>query len=123
MKFFRCETCGNLVALIEESGVPMVCCGNKMTELIPGTTDGAAEKHLPVFRTDGTGVTVEVGSTAHPMTEVHFIEWIALETANGLQLKKLTPEEKPYAEFSLTVGESVKAVYAYCNIHGLWKTE
>ncbi len=123
MKFFVCETCGNMVEMIKESGVPMMCCGKNMTELVPGTSDGAVEKHVPVFKVEGNKVTVNVGSVGHPMVEAHFIEWIAIETVKGAQRKVLKPEEKPCAEFTLTDDDSVVAVYAYCNLHGLWKAE
>ena len=121
MKFFVCEKCGNFVGMIKESGVPMMFCGQKMTELIPGTSDGAAEKHVPVYTVEGNKVSVAVGSVEHPMADVHYIEWIALETVKGAQRKVLHPGEAPVAEFALTEDDSVVAVYAYCNLHGLWK--
>lgn len=121
MKFYVCETCGNFVGMVKESGVPMSCCGKKMTELVPGTSDGAVEKHVPVYTVDGNKVTVTVGSVEHPMADVHYIEWIALETAKGAQRKVLNPGDAPKAEFLLTEDDSVVAVYAYCNLHGLWK--
>ena len=123
MKFYVCSVCGNLVGMVKESGAPMTCCGQKMTELVPGTSDGAVEKHVPVFTVDGNKVTVTVGSVEHPMAPEHFIEWIALETAKGAQRKVLEPGSKPSAEFLLTDDDSVVAVYAYCNLHGLWKAE
>ncbi len=123
MKFFVCKICGNFVGMIKESGAPMTCCGQKMTELVPGTSDGAVEKHVPVFTVEGNKVTVTVGSVEHPMAPEHFIEWIALETAKGAQRKVLEPGAKPCAEFMLTDDDSVVAVYAYCNLHGLWKSE
>ncbi|MCR5665376.1 MAG: desulfoferrodoxin [Eubacterium sp.] len=123
MKFFVCEHCGNFVGMIKDAGVPMMCCGQKMTELIPGTSDGAAEKHVPEFKVDGNKVTVNVGSVDHPMTEEHFIEWIALETKKGAQRKVLSPSDKPCVEFALTDDDAVVAVYAYCNLHGLWKAQ
>lgn len=123
MRFFVCEHCGNQIEMIKDNGVPVMCCGQKMTELIPGTSDGAAEKHVPVFTVDGNKVLVSIGSVEHPMVEAHFIEWIAVETVKGTQRKYLKPEEKPVAEFELTAEDSVVAVYAYCNLHGLWKAE
>ncbi|MCI5621179.1 MAG: desulfoferrodoxin [Lachnospiraceae bacterium] len=123
MRFFVCEHCGNQIEMIKDNGVPVMCCGQKMTELIPGTSDGAAEKHVPVFTVDGNKVLVSIGSVEHPMVEAHFIEWIAVETVKGTQRKYLKPEEKPVAEFELTADDSVVAVYAYCNLHGLWKAE
>lgn len=121
MRFFVCEHCGNIVEMVKDKGVPVMCCGQKMTELIPGTSDGAAEKHVPVVKVDGNRVSVIVGEVEHPMVDVHYIEWIAIETSKGVQRKKLKPEQAPKAEFMLTDDESVEAVYAYCNLHGLWK--
>ena len=123
MKVFICEHCGNIVEKIRDRGVPVMCCGQPMTELVPGTTDVAAEKHVPAVTVDGNKVSVAVGSVEHPMLEEHYIEWIAVETANGVQRKALKPGEKPAAEFVLADGESVTAVYEYCNLHGLWKAE
>lgn len=121
MKFYICEHCGNLVTMVKSSGVPLVCCGERMKELIPGTVDASKEKHVPVYSVDGTAVAVNVGSAAHPMQDVHYIEWIAVETERGIQLKRLKPNEAPAAVFALADGEEVQAVYAYCNLHGLWK--
>lgn len=123
MKFYVCSVCGNFVSMIKESGAPMTCCGQKMKELVPGTSDGAAEKHVPVFKVEGNKVAVTVGSVEHPMAPEHYIEWIAIETAQGAQRKVLNPGDKPCAEFLLTDGDSVVGVYAYCNLHGLWKSE
>lgn len=121
-KFFVCKHCGNLVGMIHSSGAPMTCCGDVMTELIPNTTDAANEKHVPVVTITGDVVIAEVGSVAHPMVPEHFIEWIYVETKNGGQMKRLTPEDKPKAEFTLN-NDEVIAVYEYCNLHGLWKTD
>lgn len=122
MKFFVCEHCGNLVGVINDAGVPMVCCGQKMTQLIPGTVEASVEKHLPVVTVDGNTVKVEIGSVAHPMAEEHSILWVYLQTDKGGQRKNLKVGEAPAAEFSL-LDEKPVAVYAYCNLHGLWKTE
>ncbi len=107
--------------MIKETGVPMMCCGQKMTQLVAGTSDGAVEKHLPVYTVGDRIVSVTVGSVEHPMTEAHLIEWIAVETAQGTQIKTLRPGDAPKAEFALTEGDTLIAVYAYCNLHGLWK--
>lgn len=123
MKFYKCDVCGNFVEMVKESGVPMMCCGQKMTELIPGTSDGAVEKHVPVYNIEGDKVVVNVGSVDHPMLDAHYIEWIAIETDKSAYRKMLKPNEAPKAEFSLTAGETVVGVYAYCNLHGLWKAE
>ena len=119
--FYRCNHCGNIVAFVKASGVPVVCCGEKMTEIIPGTVDASREKHIPVWSVDGNIVHVSVGSVEHPMLPEHFIEWISIETKQGNQRKELRPGEKPEACFALCEGDEVEAVYAYCNLHGLWK--
>ena len=121
MRFFVCEHCGNLITFLRNAGVPVVCCGQKMTELIPGTVDAATEKHIPVVETSGKTVTVRVGSVPHPMMEKHFIQWVALETNLGSQIRYLKPETEPVATFALSEGEEVVNVYEYCNLHGLWK--
>lgn len=121
MKFYVCEHCGNLVTFLHAAGVPVMCCGQKMTELVPGTVDAAVEKHVPVVDVKGNVVSVKVGSVEHPMLPEHSIQWIALETNQGSQIKYLKPGEKPEAVFALAEGESVVAVYEYCNLHGLWK--
>lgn len=91
-----------------------------MAELKPGTTDASAEKHVPVLSADKNTVKVTVGSVAHPMEEKHFIEWIALETSQGVQIKYLKPEQAPQALFVLADGETAVKAYAWCNLHGLW---
>ncbi len=121
MKFLICDHCGNIVAYVKDQGVPVMCCGQKMRELTPNTTDAAVEKHVPVISVDGQKVTVTVSTTTHPMAEEHFIEWIALETRQGNQRKPLKPGEAPAATFMLCEGDEVVAAYAYCNLHGLWK--
>ena len=120
MKFFKCEHCGNIIRFVKESGVPVMCCGEKMTELIPGITDGAAEKHVPVVKQTGDTVMVEVGAVEHPMVEAHYIQWITIETTKGCQMIHLEYTDKPHAEFRLAEGEHFVAAYEYCNLHGLW---
>lgn len=120
-KFYICEVCGNIIEMVNDSGVPVVCCGQKMKELVPNTTDGAAEKHVPVYEVKDNKVEVCVGSASHPMTEEHSIEWVALWTEQGIQRKNLKPDKEPKTCFTICNGDRVKAVYAYCNLHGLWK--
>ncbi len=120
IKFYRCNHCGNIIAMVHSSGVPVVCCGEPMQELKANTSDGAAEKHVPVISVNGNIVTVKVGSAPHPMTDAHYIQWICLETKQGRQRKSLSPSDEPVAKFALTEGDSVVAAYAYCNLHGLW---
>ena len=122
MKFLRCKVCGKIVAMVNDcSSCPTKCCGEAMEEIIPNTSDGAAEKHVPVIKVEGERVVVEVGSVAHPMLDVHYIEWIALQTDKGNQRKQLKPGDAPRAEFALLPGEKVIAAYAYCNLHSLFK--
>ena len=121
MKFYRCEHCGNIITFVHSAGVPVMCCGQKMTELVPGTTDGAVEKHVPVVEVQGSTVQVKVGSVEHPMLPEHFIQFIAIETKHGSQIKYLQPGEKPQASFVLADGDQLVAAYEYCNLHGLWK--
>lgn len=120
MKFYKCEHCGNIIAMVKDAGVPVVCCGQKMAELIPNTEDAAQEKHVPVYEKKSNILEVTVGSVEHPMAEEHFIEWIALQTDKGNQRKVLKPGDAPKADFALLDGEEVQAIYAYCNLHGLW---
>ena len=121
MKFYRCDHCGNIVTFVHSAGVPVMCCGQEMTELVPGTTDGAVEKHVPVVNVEGNQVRVQVGSVEHPMLEDHYIQFIANETQQGSQIKYLKPGEKPQAVFALAEGDQLVAAYEYCNLHGLWK--
>ena len=120
-KFLKCNVCGNLVEQINATAVPIMCCGQPMMELKAGTTDGAAEKHVPVYEVNGNVVTVKVGSVEHPMTPEHYIQWIDIQTTGGIQRVNLTPSDKPEATFTINEGEEVVAVYEYCNLHGLWK--
>ncbi len=119
-KIFRCNHCGNIITHLTNSGVPVVCCGEKMVELVPNTTDAATEKHVPDVKVDGKKVIVTVGSVEHPMIEEHFIEWILVETKEGVQVKWLKAGQKPTHEFVLSEGDELVAVYEYCNLHGLW---
>lgn len=123
MKFYRCELCGNLVEKIKDSGMPMTCCGQEMKELIPCSSDGALEAHVPVCSVNGNKVKVHVGEKEHPMLEEHYIEWIVIETDRGVYRICLKPGCEPRAKFLLADGECVRKVYAYCNIHGLWMAE
>jgi superoxide reductase len=123
MKFYRCKTCGNIITKLNDSGVPVVCCGETMEELVPAAVDAALEKHVPSVTVDGNVVKVQVGEVEHPMVEEHFIQFIVLETNSGSMIKKLSPDDKPVAEFVLPSGDKAVAVYEYCNLHGLWVKE
>ena len=121
MEFYKCKHCGQIIEVVKGTDVPIICCGEPMEKLVPGTSDGALEKHVPVIETNGNVVTVTVGSVIHPMMEAHFIEWIGLQTKEGFAKKWLKPGEEPKAVFVLSDGDSVEAAYEYCNLHGLWK--
>lgn len=119
-KFLKCSHCGNIVAVVHETKVPVMCCGQKMEQIIPGTVEASREKHIPVFEVKDNIVIVNVGSIDHPMVEEHFIEWVSVQTKYGNQRKQLKPGQDPKVYFALCEGDEVEAVYAYCNLHGLW---
>ena len=106
-KFYICDHCGNLITTLHDAGVPMLCCG---------------EKHLPVVERSGSTLTVTVGAVEHPMVDVHHIQWLYVETAQGGHICYLHSGEAPRAVFELG-DETPVAVYAYCNLHGLWTTK
>lgn len=122
--FFACKDKTSILHLITGSKEAAAkCLGSNFMELDPSKSEGAGEKHLPCVSTNGNLVTVSVGSVAHPMSAEHSIEWVYLETTQGGQWKKLSPDSEPKAEFALTQGEKPVAAYAYCNLHGFWKTD
>ena len=120
-EFLVCKHCDNMIAMVKDMGVSVKCCGEDMVKLVPNTVDASKEKHVPVYEVEGNMVKVVVGDVEHPMAEEHHIEWIMVETDKGNQRKVLAPNEAPKAEFALLDGEKVVAVYAYCNLHGLWQ--
>lgn len=122
-RFYICEHCGNIIGMIHEAGPKVVCCGQKMTKLEAGVVEASREKHIPVVEVSEGAVTAIVGSVLHPMTEEHSITWVYLETNMGGQRKNLTPGSDPKVTFALAEGEKPVAVYAYCNLHGLWKAD
>ena len=121
MKFYRCAHCGQIIAVVKKTGVPIICCGEPMKEIIPGTTDASLEKHVPVYEVKDGKVVVKVGAIDHPMIPEHYIEWVAIQTKFGNQRKSLKPGDAPQVCFRLCDGDEVEAVYAYCNLHSLWK--
>ena len=122
LRFYRCEICGQIVAVIKKTGAPLVCCGKPMQEIIPGTVEASLEKHISLVSVEGNRVNVQVGSIPHPMTAEHWIEWVVLQTAAGNQRRQLNPGDEPVVRFPIEEGDEVLAVYAYCNLHGLWKS-
>ena len=120
-KFYICTHCGNIIAFVKNTGVPVVCCGEKMKEIVPCSTDAATEKHIPVYRIENGKVYVKIGEVPHPMTEEHYIQWVSLQTKDGNQRRELHPGDAPEVCFPIDEGDEVEAVYAYCNLHSLWK--
>ena len=121
-KFLRCPICGNLVEVINDSNVPIMCCGKPMEELVANTTDAATEKHVPVVEINNELVTITVGETLHPMTEEHYIMWIHVFTNLKEYHFNLNPSDNPQVKFSKDINEEIIEVNAYCNLHGLWST-
>ena len=122
-KFLLCRRCGNLIEMINDSGVTPICCGTDMDVLTANTTEAATEKHIPVIEINGNIAKVTVGEILHPMEEAHYIEWIYLETNKGIKRVNLKPGDEPIASFALAEEETVTSAYAYCNLHGLWLKE
>ena len=122
VKYYICEKCGNILEVVNASGVTPSCCGQKMSVLEAGVVEASREKHIPEVEISDGKVTVTVGSVLHPMAEEHSILWVALETDKGTARKYLEVGAAPVVSFALD-NEKPVAVYAYCNLHGLWKKE
>ena len=122
-RFFKCSICGKIIDIVEDKGPIVVCCGKKMDELVANTTEAAEEKHIPEVQVNDNKVRVQVGSILHPMIKEHYIGWVYVQTNKGGQYKSLEIDKDPVVEFALTEDEKVLEVYAYCNLHGLWKVE
>jgi len=120
-QIWKCEVCGNIVEILHSGAGQLVCCGQPMTLMEIKREEEGFEKHLPVVERDGETVTVKVGSVEHPMLRGHYIEWIAIDTENGVIRRYLNPGEKPGAVFK-TPG-NILLVRGYCNVHGQWATE
>ncbi len=120
--FYRCEKCGNLVAVVEKGTCVPQCCGEPMKELVAGSVDAAVEKHVPAVKHEDGKIVVQVGEVAHPMLDVHYISWIALATEDRLCIRHLKPGDEPTVTFGCGSVEGA-TIYAYCNLHGLWKAQ
>ena len=120
IEFYRCEVCGNIVALVNKGDGTLVCCGKEMTSLVPNTVDASKEKHVPDIKKEEGKIKVAVGSTLHPMVPEHYIQWIALLADDRVEFKYLKPGEEPKTEFD---DAKSGTVFEYCNIHGLWKAD
>lgn len=129
MTFYICRICGNLIEMVDDKKNTPSCCGKQMSRLEPASTDGAVERHEPVFicycncenAPSMDQVSIKVGTDAHPMTPEHYIHWIVLETDKGVYRRNLSPNEQPVVTFLIHHGEKIKCAYAYCNLHGLWQ--
>jgi superoxide reductase len=119
--FYICEKCGNMVSYIKDKGPKVVCCGVTMTKLTANTSDGASEKHVPEVKKNGKNIAVSIGSTVHPATDEHHIEWIALAEEHKTTRVQLENLEEPAAVFDDITTPAT--VYAYCNLHGLWSAD
>jgi superoxide reductase len=117
---YRCDICGNVVEIINEGAVSLVCCGQPMARLEAKSKDEGKEKHVPVVEETGAGVKVKVGSVPHPMEEKHYITLIEVLTKDKVCRAELKPGMKPEAEFCVSKSDIV-SVREFCNIHMLWK--
>ena len=121
-KFYVCSHCRNIAEMVYDTDIALYCCGDKMQELVPNTVEASGEKHIPAVKVGDGVVEVNVGSVDHPMEEIHWIEWVQLVTDKGMHRRFLKPGEAPNVSFRLE-DEKPLAVYAFCNLHGLWKTD
>lgn len=122
LKFFKCKVCGNVVVKLVDKNVPVVCCGEVMDEILPNTTEAATEKHLPVVNVKNGVINVRVGEVMHPMEDAHYINFCVIETQDNYVIFSLNPGQTPEVSYNLNNQKPI-AVYEYCNLHGLWKTE
>lgn len=121
LEIYKCNVCGNIVEVMHGGQGELVCCGQSMQLIEPGTVDAAKEKHVPVIEKTEQGYKVSVGSVAHPMEEKHYIEWIEL-IADGISYTSfLQPGQAPEAEFCVRASQITAR--EYCNIHGLWQAK
>lgn len=120
MKIYKCKKCGNIIELIEDGKGVLTCCGETMSEVVANTEDAAHEKHVPFTDIEEDMVYVKVGEVDHPMTEDHYITWVAAVYSDSVLKYNFKPGEVPEAVFDYEEG---MVVYAYCNLHGLWKKE
>ena len=123
VKFYKCMHCGNIAIKVVDKGVPLVCCGEPMVELVPDTQDASLEKHVPDVHVEGNHIHVNIGSVDHPMEPEHYIQFICLIKDAGYEIHPLIAGDAPATDFYLGQGEKALSVYEYCNIHGLWKLD
>ena len=122
MKLYKCNHCGNVAIKVYDMNVPLVCCGEKMSELVPNTVEAAVEKHIPILSLENNVLSVKVGSVAHPMLSAHYITSIFVVNGTKTKIIMLNPADKPEASFIVDPSQSIE-VYEYCNLHGLWSAK
>lgn len=120
MKFYKCPICGNVITLIDGNEKLIKCCGVNMEELTPNVVDASVEKHVPVFNVNGEFIEVRVGEVEHPMTEEHYIMFLAQVIDNDVHIVKFNYNDVVVGQFKNVSGSKI---YSYCNLHGLWMTD
>ena len=120
-EIYKCNVCGNIVEMVHTGVGQLVCCGQPMVLQAANTVDAAVEKHIPVIEVLADKIKVSVGSVPHPMTPEHYIEWIELMVEGEVFRHELKPGDEPTAEFCKPNSDKISA-RAYCNLHGLWKS-
>jgi len=122
LQVYKCEVCGNIVEVFHKGVGELVCCGVPMKLLDEKTADYKLEKHVPMIERIEGGFKVIVGSTPHPMTDEHYIEWIEIaDDAGRVYRRHLRPGDAPEALFKIDAEKIVAR--EHCNKHGLWKGE
>lgn len=118
---YYCQICGNVVELLYTGMPSLVCCGQDMEKLDSKTKDEGLEKHVPVIEATDNGILVQVGSTAHPMEEEHYIAFIEVLSKEKVYRAELKPGDKPQAQFPLKI-DQVEQAREFCNVHMLWRS-
>jgi superoxide reductase len=121
MEIFKCSICGNIVDLINNQHGTLVCCGKPMDLMIPNTVDAALEKHIPIINCNDNNIEIRIGEVIHPFVEEHYIDFVIIEYGNSIKRIKLDKNQEPIVNINFNYKGDIN-VYAYCNIHGLWKT-
>jgi len=120
-RFYRCNLCDQLVLVLDKRVSPLICCGSEMEYLTSRNDDQVKEKHVPSYVRNGNEVTVSVGSTLHPSSKEHYIDWVAILTNKGYQVKYISRNELPITKFFLDKDEELLSIYSYCNLHSLYE--
>ena len=113
----KCLKCGKVIEEIESSACDTMCCGDAMVEIVANSTDAAVEKHVPTYEVLEGNMEVKVN---HVMEDDHYIEWISIVFEDGEVTTFFNPGDEATVISSYVPGSTI---YAYCNKHGLWKTD